>query len=200
VDLEHAVRLYPHFGDALNNLALVMHEIGEPAAALPLYSRALALEGEAVTLNNRALCLNELGRHQEAVRDFSFILKWLSPRNVDAFNNRAFAYNSMGCHELAVADCEAALARKPHLAEPRRICAFAYFKLGRFEQAILEATHAIELFDGVYDKAYYTRGLALRAMAETMPQEAVARRELEAKADEDIRVAIEKCPNVAEDL
>ena len=199
IDLEHAVELYPLFGDALNNLALVMHEIGDPRAALPLYARALALEGEAVTLNNRALCLNELGRHVEAVTDFTFILKWLSPRNVDAFNNRAFSYNSLGRHDLAVADCEVALARKPHLAEPRRIRAFAFYKLGRLEEAVLEATHAIELFDGIYEKAHYTRGLALRAMAEAA-SESETQRDLAAKADEDMRIALEKSPNVAEDL
>ena len=198
-DLEHAVRLFPNFGDALNNLGLACHELGDPEAALRHYSRALALEGDAVTYNNRGLALNDLARHAEAVADFTTILEKLNPRHVDALNNRAFSYNSLGCYEEAAADCAAALVIKPHLAEPRRIRAFAWYKLGRYADAVQEASHAIELFGSFYAKAHYTRGLALAGLAEQMP-EGHAQTQVKAKAEEDMRAARDHTPDVDKDL
>lgn len=198
-DLELAVKLFPYFSDAVNNLGLALHEVDQLERALRLYTRALALEGDAVTFNNRGLCYNDLGKNELAIQDFTTILTKLNPRYVDAFNNRAYSKNCLARFEEAIVDCGAALALNPDLAEPRRIRAYAFYRLGRFSEAVSEASHAMELFESFYAKAFYTRGLALKGLAETAatPREVA---ELLCRADEDMRLAVAASPNVANEL
>ncbi len=92
-DLERCVRLQPYFADAVHNLALCCHETGQLDRALALYTRAIVLEGDAVSLNNRGLLYNDLKLNHKAIDDFLIIIERLNPRYVDAWNNIAFAYN-----------------------------------------------------------------------------------------------------------
>lgn len=198
--LERAVGLYPWYTEALHNLGFAYHELDRLDEALFCYTRVVLLDGDAVSFNNRGLLLSDLGENAKAVDDFSTIINFLKP-SADAYNNRAFSYNRLGEYELATQDCLMVSRMKPHLAEPYRIRAFALLKLGRLEEAMHAVEMAIQLKgEKFYAVAVATRSLIFEAMAAQVEDDEERRWFLSQQAKEDMEAALEKCPDVLNDV
>ena len=58
---------------------------------------------------------SELGRHEEAIKDFDNAIK-LAPQNADAYNNRGNAKFELGHNEEAIKDFDKAIELKPDYA------------------------------------------------------------------------------------
>ncbi len=66
-DLEHCVKIAPFFTDAIHNLGLCYHESQKLDCALRMYGRAILIEGDCVSLNNRGLLFNDMKENAKAI-------------------------------------------------------------------------------------------------------------------------------------
>lgn len=101
------------------------------------------------------------GRHQQAIKDFSSAIV-ISPEIALLYAARGTAYLYSGSYEPAIADLSKYLEsrreqKKATEAEPLYLRAHAYFRLGRFEDAVRDYTAAIDLAPGVAE-TYLERG------------------------------------------
>ncbi len=83
-DYDRALVLNPnHFG-ALNNKAYSLYKLGKPAEGLTFSDRAIALRPEnSAFLHTRGKLLSEIGRVQDAVRDYRESLKYITAEDED---------------------------------------------------------------------------------------------------------------------
>ena len=108
---------------------------------------------------NRGTCLGHLGRHEEAIADYTRAIE-LNPQYANAHNNRGNALDDLGRHEEALADYTRAIELNPQYAAAYNNRGAALDDLGRHEEAIADYTRAIEL-NPQYANAHYNRGNAL---------------------------------------
>jgi tetratricopeptide (TPR) repeat protein len=105
-------------------------------------SRPMTRWWQAYALLNRAYCFQQLGRNNEAIRDYSASLK-LKPELAFALQQRGFLHDAAGQPDLAFADYSAALRVDPNLAEAWRRCGLYEIKRHEYGRAKADFREAI---------------------------------------------------------
>ncbi|MBX7073613.1 MAG: tetratricopeptide repeat protein [Pirellulales bacterium] len=121
-----AIRLNPRSVEAENDLAVALLRQGDARQALLHCDRALAIDSEhPVTLANRGVLLDTLGRRAEAIASLRKALA-IDPYSIDAANNLAISLLRDGKPAEAVAVYTAALGRQPQWREGARRLAWIW--------------------------------------------------------------------------
>ena len=113
------MRLRPRYGEACNNLGLLLTEAGQHGEAAAILQQAVRLRPLAVEgHNNLGLAYSALGRFAEAEACFREALR-LDPGYVEAHNNLGSAYKEQGRLDEALACYQIALWLDPRSASTR---------------------------------------------------------------------------------
>jgi tetratricopeptide (TPR) repeat protein len=107
---ERALKLDPRHADAHVNLGRILHQDGDPRGAEAHYRDALGLGPHATAAYDLGVVLEDLGRGEEAAREYERAIEW-NPDLADAHYNLARLLESRG-------DTQAAIR---HLATCKRI-------------------------------------------------------------------------------
>lgn len=104
-----------------------------------------ARAGAQVTAHNtRGLALMEVGRFNEAVDDFTFVIQ-RSPPIAGYYDNRQNAYRRSGRLDEALKDANEAIRLAPDYSFVFRGRATVYDDMGKFDLAVLDFSQAIRL-------------------------------------------------------
>lgn len=122
--LREAIRSYdqllavaPDTFDALHLKGLATYQIGNPAEAIPLLTKAIRLKSASPpAYNNRGLAYHACGKLELALRDFNKAVE-LKPDFAEAYCNRATVLRAMGRLEEAEAACLKAIKLNARIAE-----------------------------------------------------------------------------------
>ena len=109
------------------------------------------------TLNDRGNMLDEIGLHEEAIRDYNSALE-IRPDDPDTFYNRGIALANLKRYEEALKDYNRALELEPDA--PDTLCnrGFTFFKLRSYEEALNDYSRLLKLHPD-YTAALCRRGL-----------------------------------------
>ncbi|MDK1022317.1 MAG: tetratricopeptide repeat protein [Candidatus Hydrogenedentes bacterium] len=150
--LELAIALDRRSPKTLNLIGLVLLNQGKELQAQRRFEKALELEPEFLPAhNNLGNVLLQQGLHAEALAHYLFVLE-RNPRHPDALTNIGATLLYLKDYEGAIPVLKRSLEIAPDDAVTRVNLAVAYFELGRFEEARLEAERAREM-DPTYEKA-----------------------------------------------
>ena len=133
------------------------YQQGEWEKALEQYDKIRNSKCTGV-YHNRGVAKVRLGRHKEALRDFSKAID-LNPRHAKAYNNRGIAKIALGLPKEALLDFSKVIKRKPQRATVYNNRGVAKAKLGRHKEALRDFSKAIDL-NPEYTMAYNNRGSA----------------------------------------
>ena len=159
-----------HF-DALHLLGLVAAQTGQPARALDLIGRAIALNPSApVAHSNQAKVFADLGRYGEAVVSCDAAIR-LAPDLAAAYVNRGDALAGLKRHEAALESFDKAIAIDPTVPAAHNDRANSLLSLNRYEAAVAGYDAAIALKPD-YAEAFAGRGVAQQKLKR--PAEALA--------------------------
>jgi len=132
---------------SLGRAYLIMEDYKQ---ALPYYEALLADMSEDELQENtqvnylRGICLERLGRWEEAVEDFEFVLKH-KPDNADALNYLGYTWVDKGVNLGKAFDMiEKAVELEPKSGAIIDSLGWAHYKLGRYKQARINLEDAAE--------------------------------------------------------
>lgn len=135
------IKSRPH---TLEALARVQHKLGLLEAAATNYGLAATFRPQAGVLNNRGLCLAQLGRYEEALSCYQRALR-LSPRDPVILYNQGILLQRLGRWEeslnLLHQAAEAGLEEEANLLA---FIALSYSQLGRYQEAITYYRRALK--------------------------------------------------------
>ncbi|MCZ6561055.1 MAG: tetratricopeptide repeat protein [Gammaproteobacteria bacterium] len=142
--LRKALALAPDSTTALENLSVTLVSKGEAEKALQYATHAILLNPAAKTLDRRGYILAQLGRHDEAIRDFREALD-ANPKLAGAHNNLGVSLQAIGAHEEAFDSFSRTIALEPKHADAWNNKGLACQALGKLEQALAAHRQAVEL-------------------------------------------------------
>ncbi|MGA7675141.1 MAG: tetratricopeptide repeat protein [Rhizomicrobium sp.] len=130
------------------------------ALALEDFSAALRLKPDTPTyLRARGVVYTDAGQYALAVKDFDKLIAKLP--GADAYNDRCWARAVWGQQlDAALADCNASLKLDNTDPAAQDSRALVYFRLGKNDLAIGDASGAIAFAPGKLPSSLYVRGLA----------------------------------------
>lgn len=132
---------------------------GTPQEAETQYDKTIAqLKDQPLLYNNRGTFLQSLGRHDDALKDFSKAVQ-IDPRYVPAWTNRGFAQLMLGRDAEAEADLNKSLELDPQQPTAYGLRGTARLQQGRADTAIQDYQTAVSL-DPTNPAAYYDLGFA----------------------------------------
>lgn len=114
--LRRAVSVNPGSDATHYNLGLALKGLNKPAEALEAFSKSLEIKPSAETWNNRGTAFNDLGRYDEAIRDFNQAIA-LAPDFLGAFHNRGKSLLLAGRIDQAEGAYDLALKINPNFPE-----------------------------------------------------------------------------------
>jgi tetratricopeptide (TPR) repeat protein len=148
-----------HFA-ALHLFAIVQSGLGQKAAALASYDRALSLRSDhAEVLCNRGVTLHQLERFEEALASYDRALA-SRPDYPEALSNRGNTLRSLNRLDEALVNYDRALAARPDYAEALCNRGAALHERNRFEEAVASYDRALVIRPD-YVNALCNRGAAL---------------------------------------
>ncbi|HEX3484056.1 MAG TPA: tetratricopeptide repeat protein, partial [Micropepsaceae bacterium] len=151
----------PQEADVLHLLGILEVQRKNPAAAIELIGRALALNpANAEYLVNYGIALRHAERFEEALASFDRALA-IQPELMEALISRGNVLRNLGRFEDALASFDQALMLKPDFAEVIYNRGLALRDLLRFEEALVCFDRAVELRSG-YVEAFHARARVLR--------------------------------------
>ena len=110
----------------------------------------------------RGVALLQMGRHQDAINDFTGCLE-LNNGAASAYANRGSAYDQMGRPDLAIQDHNSAIRIQPGECQHYYNRGLAYDNKGDFNQAVEDFSRALEL-EPSYREALQWRANCLRKL------------------------------------
>lgn len=142
---------------------------GDPAQAVALFNRCLEqgqlqLEATVKTLINRGFAYFDLGQPEQAVEDFTTVIK-LTPDDPFPYNLRGVTHFHSGDYEAAIADFDAVLERDPGFLPAYNNRGNAYLLQRELELALADFDSVIAR-DPHYASAYNNRGNVHRALGD----------------------------------
>jgi serine/threonine protein kinase len=148
---------YQTFKAVRDNLEpLLQHQTGE--VIIPPEPKEL----EAWEWTNKGYSLENLGRHEEAIRCCDKALEF-DPRLAAAWTNKGNSLNSLGCYEEAIPCFDKALEIDPRDADGWTNKGTSLGSLGRYEEAIPCFDKALEI-DPRHVKAWTNKGASLHRL------------------------------------
>ena len=159
---EKVLQHQPHHFDALQLLGAIAGQSDNPALAVELIGRAIAIQpGFAKAHTNLAIALLELHRPQEALSSCERAIA-LVPDLADAHTNRGLALLKLGRIEEALACHERAIALKPGYADAHSNRGAALYELQRLDDALASYDQALAI-DPQHARAHTNKAFALLA-------------------------------------
>jgi tetratricopeptide (TPR) repeat protein len=142
---EATLRRNPDAWLAHHNLATLLMDGGQAAAALPHVQRTLALRPDyPEALSNLGNCLTQLGRAAEAVAPLERAIK-LQPKYAAAYNNLGTTLMALGRADEGRAQFERAVQLQPDYATAQLNLGQALASAGRMPEAAGHFSRAVEL-------------------------------------------------------
>ena len=121
---EKALQLKPNYIDAINNLGLVNHNLGNLDQAVRLYKQVVALDSNyALASENKILSVIyffSLGNIQEALETLNSLVE-INPTDALLFNMLGGCLASIGQTQMAIANYQKALDFEPEYAIPKHM-------------------------------------------------------------------------------
>ena len=121
---EKALELRPDFADALSNLAIVEHKLGNLDQAVRLYKKVVALDSNyALESENKVLSVIYFfsqGDMQKALEILNILVK-KNPKDALLFNMLGGCFASLGQAEMAIKNYQKALEFEPEYAIPKHM-------------------------------------------------------------------------------
>jgi len=164
-----ALERYPQSGELWKLLGVVLKIQGKDGLAAMLKA-VHYLPGDALAHSNLGVCLNDLGRHEEAVASLQRALA-LAPESADGHNNLGVALKSAGRLAEAVRHYQLALQCRPEFDRALNNLGNALRELKRPDEAEIHLRAAL-VQNPAYADAHNNLGSVLRAQGK--PQEALA--------------------------
>lgn len=159
--LNHALNLWPDYGEAHNNMAMALLRKHRPEAALAEANEALRIWPDNPDAHvNKAGALVDLGRPEEAIPEYERVLE-LKPNYASIRSDLGAAYAQCGRLDKAIGQYERALTKDSDDFMAVNNLGGAYYDMGRLDDAIAQFRKAIEL-KGDYADAHHNLGLALK--------------------------------------
>lgn len=157
------LRAQPQHANALHMLGIIEAHRQNHAAAVELFSRALALKNDDPILAlNLGSALLESNRHDDATRCYAHAIA-LRPDYARAHAGLAHALQAMARYPDALRSYESAIALQPGLADALKGKADVLAELGRNDEAL--QAYDIVITAGINDpKVYINRGTVLLAL------------------------------------
>ena len=117
------------------------------ASAVDDYTAALTLEKENVpALSRRGVCLERLGKHEEAIADFTHLLEGVPADQASLiYFNRAGSYRALGQLNEAIADYTHALEHTSDVLPIYIERSISYRLMDRNEEALLDIERALAI-------------------------------------------------------
>ena len=144
---------------AHHNLGVALMDQGDPAAALPHFTRALELSPRmAEAFYNRGNARRSLGEAEAARADYTRALE-LKPAYAEAFNNRGSLFAAAGQWENALGDFTQAIKVRADYSEALANRGHVYLELGKFAEAITDYSRAVALQPD-FAAAFHDRAVA----------------------------------------
>ena len=130
-----ALAIKPDNHEVLYEKGRVLADIGRREEAVKIYRKSLDIQKTSSALSSLGVCLNNLGRYEEAIDCADGALK-LNPKEAHALYIEGFALNRLGKYVEAIEACDEALTFDANncLVLSEKGDALAY--LGRHEEAI----------------------------------------------------------------
>jgi tetratricopeptide (TPR) repeat protein len=158
-DFDQALQLDPGYVDAYIRRGNSYYSANDYFHAIADFDRALKLKPDSANAYlDRGIVYLDKDDFDDAVADFSETIR-LDPNSSAAYNNRCLARVNHGRDlDEALNDCNAAIRLQSNIYV-LRIRAFVYYRLGRYDEAIADATAALA-GDPKFAHALYVRGMA----------------------------------------
>jgi Flp pilus assembly protein TadD len=97
------------------NRALIYDARNEDQKAIGDYTKCIELDpDDADAYNNRGVIWGSLGKYDDAIKDYTYIIENIDKEYSSAYNNRGYAYERIGEYENALIDYEAAINLHPN--------------------------------------------------------------------------------------
>ena len=142
---------------AYNQRGNAKHEMGDHAAAIADYDKALEIDPQfAEAYSNRGGVKDSMGDHVAAIADFDRALE-IDPQLAGAYSNRGIAKNHMGSYAAALADFDRVLEIDPQDMQAYYNRGVAKDKISDHAAALADFDRALEI-NPQYAVAYNSRG------------------------------------------
>jgi len=143
---------------ALNNLGILLDEMGRPEEAIIHLRAAKRMEPQnQEVLANLGAALGTLGRYAEAEEELRLAFR-LDPSNLQVRTNLGILLFRRGLYDQAVAELEIVCRAEPDNSHPQFYRGEALNRLGRVDEAIEALETVVELAPG-NSRAYFTLGV-----------------------------------------
>ena len=130
---------------AINNLGIVLEEVGKISDALASCERAIELDPNyAEAYNNRGSILEKLGRSEEAIASYQKALS-IKPDYAESHNGIGIVYRALGKIDEALVSWQKAIELEPDYADAFSNLGIALNLLGQFDDAISKHRKALQL-------------------------------------------------------
>ena len=177
-DYTCTIELTPEKQAALYNArAKCYGALNEIENAVADFSEAYSLDGNPEYLLLRGKGRHELGRHEEAVADFTEVLRQ-SPDSPEAYMWRASSHLRLENYDACLADCEKTVIRLPNIAQNWHMIGLARSGKKEFEKAVHAFDRAIEI-DNNFADAYLYRSCAFAELGDEEAAEADRKKAVE---------------------
>jgi hypothetical protein len=152
---------FPDQPDAFHLQGLIALAKGEPAAAIPLFDRAIQLAPRELDFHfNRAAALRQLGRFEEVLATYDRALA-AAPQAAELHFNRSLALLDLDRPDEALGACDRVLALKPDWPPALGHRGYLLRRLKRFEESLQSHDRALALDPAKYE-SHYNRALTLQ--------------------------------------
>jgi tetratricopeptide (TPR) repeat protein len=157
---DRALKVRPHYAEALSNRGLTLHELKRFDEALASFDDALKTQpNHAEALFNRGLTLHELKRFEEALASFDGALK-VRPNYIEALSSRGNVLRELKRYGEALASFDRALKVRPDYAAAFSNLGVTLHEMNRLELALASYDRALRLRPD-YAVALTNRGITL---------------------------------------
>lgn len=140
---------------------------GEKEKAVADFNKAFEMginpKMEVSTRKLRAIALFQLKKYDEAISDFSFLIK-NDASDFRAYLQRGWSFFYKGNHQSALADFDSALKLSPQEKGVRRYRAVSHYELGNYEKAVEDINEEIKINPAPLAEVYKTRANAYRKL------------------------------------
>jgi tetratricopeptide (TPR) repeat protein len=145
--IDRSLKWNPENVDALCLKGILQYDKGDYGPATIYYDWALKVEPKPVIYNNRGNAFMELGRYEEAERDFQTALR-LDPNLVVAHCNSGILYLHLDEPEKALGYLTRALELNPEFTYASCFHAACLAELGKMDQAIHQLRQILAQYPG----------------------------------------------------
>jgi len=162
---EEILAIHPGHADAINLLAAIAVQTGNPQKAVDLFARAIELDPNNVEAYcNSAMALRQLNQLDAALAHLEKAIA-LKGDFAEAYLNRGLILSELKQWDAALASYRQVIALEPDYVEAHLACGHVLKELNQLAAALASCDKAIAIVDD-YEEAYVGRGTLLHQLKE----------------------------------